>query len=364
MKRLATRLLGMAALLLLSQAALALDKDVIGDVNKPPAPRTVEGWDGTLTVGGNVAMGHLYQVVGAQNGLSFAIGGTFTGELDYTMGSHDWRSTLGLLEGYAYGPPLKRFVKSADDVKFETTYYYHIPTVEWLGPFARFTINTVIFEGTDQRPTDVVYQVTDRDGTVTDKRPDDHLKLSSSFMPTTLKEGVGLFARPISEEAVEVEFRLGIGAREVFANGQYTVKGVDAGAATGPNGPLDLVHVSATENYQQAGGELGAIVQGSAYEKKLLYQAWAEAMMPFWRKKDPGDDAANWRMTNLEFGAKLSFKLVDWCSVDYLFKTVRQPQLSEDFQITNSLLVTFAYTLPRTPIPEAPPSPAAAPAAN
>jgi hypothetical protein len=349
------------AVLLLSAQAAALDKDVIGDVNKPPPPRTLQGWDGTLTVGGNVALGHLYQVVGAQNGLSFAIGVNFAGELDYTDGPHDWRTTLGILEGYAYGPPINRMVKSADDIKFETTYYYHIPGAEWAGPFGRFTVNTVLFEGSDHRPGEVQYQITHIGGAKED-RLGDRLKLSSNFLPSTLKEGVGLFARPISEEAVEVEFRLGVGSRQVFADGQFVLAGVDAMKGKGTNGLVDLVRVTETENFQQAGGEAGIMVQGSGYDKKILYQAWAEAMMPFWRKAPAGDDRENWKMTNIEFGAKLSFKLVDWCSIDYVFKTLRQPQLSEDFQVSNNLLVTFAYTLPRRTVEE--PAPAPAPAAE
>ncbi len=358
MRRLAFMMTGVAALLL-SQAAFALDKDVINDANRPTAARDQEGWDGTLTVGGNVALGHNQNVVGQQNGIAFAIGATFSGEIDFTSGPHDWRTTLGILEGYSYGPPLKRFIKSNDDIKLETTYYYHIPGVSWLGPFARFTLGTVLFEGTDNRPNDVDYQVTHKDGTVVDTI-NDHLKLSSNFLPLTLKEGVGLFARPISEQAVEVEFRLGIGSRQVIAKNQLNFTGVDAGK--GKNG-LDLVHIAEAGNYEQVGAEAGFIVQGAGYDKKILYSAWVEAMLPFWRTKDTGDDRSDIHMTNLEFGAKLSFKLVDWCSIDYLFKTVRQPQLTEDFQILNSLLVTFAYTLPRQPLPEAP-APAAAPAAN
>lgn len=347
------------ALLLAVQAA-ALDKEVIDDANKPPPPPALQGWDGTLTLGGNVALGHMHQVVGAQNGLSFSLGVNFAGEIDYTDGPHDWRTTLSLVEGFAYGPPLRRVIKSGDDVKFETTYYYHVPNADWFGPFARFTVNTVLFPGQDHRPSEVEYQITRLDGTV-EKRLADRFTLSSSFLPTTLKEAVGLFARPVSQRAVEIEFRLGVGAREVFADGQFTLAGVDANKGMGSAGPVDLVRISEIENYQQAGGEAGLGIRGAGYDSRIMYEAWAEAMMPFWRQKSPGDNREFWRMTNLEFGAKVSFKLVEWCSIDYLFKTVRQPQLFDDFQITNNLLVTFAYTLPRRKPPESAGAPAVAP---
>jgi hypothetical protein len=46
-------------------------------------------------------------------------------------------------------------------------------------------------------------------------------------------------------------------------------------------------------------------------------------------------------LTNVEFRANLSVKLVEWASLDYQFKTLREPQLIDDFQIQNNLLFTF-----------------------
>ena len=46
-------------------------------------------------------------------------------------------------------------------------------------------------------------------------------------------------------------------------------------------------------------------------------------------------------LTNVEFRANLSVKLVEWASLDYQFKTLREPQLIDEFQIQNNLLFTF-----------------------
>ncbi|MBM4398523.1 MAG: hypothetical protein FJ087_22920 [Deltaproteobacteria bacterium] len=63
-------------------------------------------------------------------------------------------------------------------------------------------------------------------------------------------------------------------------------------------------------------------------------------------------------MTNVELGAKVSFKLVSWASLDYEFRALRVPQVTDEFQLQNMLPLNFSYT--RTWTPEPPPSPASA----
>ena len=48
---------------------------------------------------------------------------------------------------------------------------------------------------------------------------------------------------------------------------------------------------------------------------------------------------------NVSLEAALSFKLVEWASVDYQLAVLRQPQVVEEWQVTNQLLLTFGYTL-------------------
>ncbi|MFT3773862.1 MAG: hypothetical protein QM820_51490 [Minicystis sp.] len=72
----------------------------------------------------------------------------------------------------------------------------------------------------------------------------------------------------------------------------------------------------------------------------------------------PGDDRNVWQLTNIQLDASLSFKLVEWASIDYQFKAIRQPQILDAFQIQNALLLTFglAYgSKPSEPMPDAPP---------
>lgn len=347
-----TGLLAAVVLSLAAAPAAALDKEVVADANKL-VPKEGKGWEGTITLGANVSFGHAYQVVGTPAGQSWTIGANFAGELNYIKGMHDWRNSLGLLTTFSYGPPINKFVKSADKIVFDTIYYLHIPQVPWLGPFARFNLASTLFESSDYRATNTVYQVTDKSGVLGEKTsPRRQYFLTDSFNPLTLKESIGLFARPVALEPVELEFRLGIGAQEVFADGALAFEKVDA------DGVVQLKELS---TFHQVGGEAMAGVQGAFYDKKVTYRVYGEALMPFYRTKRTGDTRSGVSMTNVELGAKLTFKLVDWASLVYEFKALRQPQLIDQFQVTNMLLLSFGWSWHKE---EAAPAPAAAPAAK
>jgi len=342
-----------AAVLIVPVSAYALEGEVIKDAQQPLKEKGGQGWDGTLTLGANISFAHAREVVGQANGQTWAFGLNLQGGLDYIKGMHDWRNSLTFLEGFSYGPPLNRFVKSADKLNFQSIYYFKIPQVPWLGPFARFLLDTTVFEGADNRPAPVTYRITYKNGSTLDLLNKNKMKLADSFLPLTLKEGIGMFARPISLEVFELEARLGFGAQEVFATDQLALN--DDLKTT------DIVELKELSSFNQAGAEAAIVMQGGLYDKKVNYKLYAEVMTPFIRPKAAGDNRGAFEMTNVEVGAKLSFKLVEWASVDYEFKALRVPQMIDVFQIQNSLLLTFSYTLIKAK-PAEPPAPAPAPA--
>ena len=68
------------------------------------------------------------------------------------------------------------------------------------------------------------------------------------------------------------------------------------------------------------------------------------------------------QLTNVDVGANVVFKLVEWATVTYEFKAVRVPQLLPDtFQVRNTLMLTMGYGVDNKP-PAPPAAPAAAPA--
>jgi len=340
-------LLGVALLtaLMTPVGATALETQYVGKVT---APEIEPGWVGTLRVGANLNFTHNANVVGQENGSAVTLGASFDGMISYSRNGHDWRNTLSILETFTYGPPIKQFLKTADRLLFESIYFYKPKKFPWMGPFARFVLDTSIFENTDYRAemSNYVYKGEIDPNTGTDKVvKGKKLHLSDSFLPLTLKESVGAFARPVGKEEVEVLIRAGFGSHQVFANGQYAMGDVRE------NGDLEVLRL---KNYAQAGFEAAIVVQGAFYDKKLTYKVFAETMIPSIRQKEAGDTRSATSLTNAELGAILSFKLFSWASLDYTFKALRQPQLIDEWQLQNMLLLTFAYSYTKkSAVPEA-----------
>jgi len=82
---------------------------------------------------------------------------------------------------------------------------------------------------------------------------------------------------------------------------------------------------------------------GKYYDGKVGYKVGAEVLIPFANSADTGDKSAL-DLASLEFLARLSFKLVSWASLEYEFSAKRLPMLQEDWQVQNSLFLSFAYS--------------------
>lgn len=313
--------------------AYAQDSELVPDIKDLPAAEFGQlGWNPWLTLGGTVSFGHNRKVVGKLDGQSWLLGISIDTGVDYQKGSHDWRNTLFIMESFTYGPPINEFIKAADQVTFQSIYYYKFPTVPWMGAFGRFQLDTVFFPNSDVRESSTNNWVKNGNIVHTGKR----YRLTDSGFPLTLKEAVGLFARPYSRQAVEWEFRVGAGAHQVFADGQ------DALADDAATPDIEVVGLN---DFNQIGAEVGMSLTGSLYDNKFTYKTWIDVLFPFYRSDKPATDTMNAaEAANVEIGVKLSFQLVSWASLDYDLRVVRQPQLLDDWQISNLLLLTFKYS--------------------
>lgn len=339
------RWLALSLALALPTSAVALEKEYVA----APAPKTNDdaGWHGSLRVGANVNFMHNRKVVGQLDGSQLTLGVSFDGDIGYRKGPHDWRNGLSLLEGFGYGPPINAFIKNSDTLKFDSAYFYHPAAAPWVGPFARVGMLTSLFEGADYRAAPVDYVVTNEidAGTgnpriIAQKK---RFKLTESFLPTTLKESVGVFLNPYSKEVLDIMILAGLGSHQVFAKDQF---GLADDAAT------PAIELKRLTEFVQVGLEAGLAFTGAAYAGKVKYKAYADVLMPFYRtNKEPGEKRKDYEFTNVEIGGLLSFKLVDWASVDYILKVLRQPQLVAEWQVQNVLLLTFSYSYAQRQIP-------------
>ena len=331
---------GLALLAVAASPAAALEPTFVPDqetIDKAAKKKEDQGWKGRLRIGASLAFSNSSNVVGQQDGNTFTIGLALDAGLDYVLGAHDWRNSLTIAEALTSTPQIDAFVSTTDRLFFESLYSYK--ALPWLGPFGpfgpfgRFALDTKLLSGFDHRAAPVDYLIAGDD---IPKKGKKRLQLTSPFEPLTLKQSVGGFVRPYDAEYARVDLRAGVGFREIFADGGLVVKDDDA---------TPEIEVGRLHDYQLIGAELAAYVQGEVYDKKIAYKVGGEVLFPFLdtAPSSKGKDFAD--TIDVELGAKISFRIVEWASVDYELKALRQPQLVEEWQIQNNLLLTIGYSL-------------------
>ena len=305
-----------------------------GDTKKDDG-KAPEGWSPRLALGATASFGDNRSVVGQTDGGTFAFGLKFDTGLDYRRGGHEWRNSLNLAEGMTRTPVVPVFVKSVDLLALESIYLYHVNT--WFGPFVRATMLTSMFRGADIRPAPVTYAIARVDGSV-DSITRSRLTISEPFLPMTLKQSVGPFARPVEQERINVEIRAGLGAQETLAKDQLAIS---------DNKDTPEIEVKELANVNQLGVQAAADVWGTVSDKRVIYRIGVDLMIPLAHSTlVAGDTRSSIDLMNVEMGGQLSFKLVEWASIDYQIKAIREPQVLDAFQVRNSLLLTLglAYT--------------------
>ncbi len=303
-----------------------------------------KGWAGAVVVGASFNIAQNSNVVGQTEGYSLLLSGNATGSLDYIHLDHEWRNILRLTQGWARTPVIDEFIKSNDVLALESLYNYFVTS--WFGPFARLSFETAMLAAEDVRANDTTYVVTRSNGQVDTYEGVRRITLANAFEPFSMEQSIGVFAQPIKSNPFTLAVRAGVGGRETLADGVLVVS--DDGATP----ELEVLELS---NVLQAGAELFLTMNGKAVEDRLRWSALASVMFPFLTNDDT--DRGVMDLTKWAFAANLSISVFSWMSLDYQLKVLLDPQLLDEWQIQNNLLLTFNYTLIEAKAPPAPPAP-------
>ena len=313
-----------------------------------------QGWIPTLSMGASVQFSHSSQVVGAQDGQTWNIGPLLDFSLGFFSPEHEWRNTLSVRQVVTRTPAINEFVKTTDQLSFESLYLYRPSSAQWVGPFVLAQLNTPIFRTTDVRAAPAVYKTKDKNGvTIESTNPTTKKRLTGWFAPLDLRQSLGAFFTAVSIPEAKLEFRTGVGARQVFTGQGSAIasqdKTVDASTLPGGTATTTLVQLNRLFDYQQVGGELFAGLSGTiTFEdlgptRPILYSLSTEVLMPFYSSEQQDRELLD--LTNIDIEAKLGLKLLSWLSLDYAFRAVKDPLLLDEFQIQNTLLLNMSYAL-------------------
>lgn len=296
------------------------------------APRPM-GWQKSGTANANLSFTSSEGVVGQTSGTSQTYGLNLKGHLGHLAGNREWRIDVNLREATTRTPSVPRFIKSDDELKMTATYLHSLPGHPDLGPYARAEAAAPVFKGEDVRAEAKVYRVKFSDPANERVLTATSLRLTDPFKPLATKEGTGLFYRPVREERIQIETRLGFAAQQVSAAGQFSVKGLNSAGE---------VQIEELNDVRQAGVEAGLAVKGKVDEKST-FELGADTLTPFINNRPAGDRRDAWRLTNIEGFAKIVSRITDWASFGYDYKLKVQPQLVDRAQQIHMIVLTFNY---------------------
>jgi hypothetical protein len=300
--------------------------------DRADAPAPHEGFEAQVEVGATLNFNDNRNVVGQTTGSSLTFGQKFDATTSWIRGPHEARAALNLVQSLVRTARLPVLVKSQDLLRFEVVYLYRL--LDWAGTFARLGGDGPLLAGYDDRVDPVTYSIEDRSGT-TRTVTTSHLPLTGVGRPFNFKESAGLFARLRRSEPLNVEVRAGAAGRQTIADGQLALRDVS---------DTPTIEVFELESYQQVGPELSASAWGKLREGLVTYRIGIDVMVPIHHTFYTVDRQADeFDLMNVDAFASLSVKVVEWASLDYDLRVVRQPQLVEQTQIRNNLLLTFGF---------------------
>ncbi len=290
-----------------------------------------DGWHFKLDLSGTVSLGSSDKVIGQQDGSSTTLGTDIVGAANYRKESHEVRNNLSIKEATSRTPAVPSYVKSADELKYDLTYLYSLESYPRIGPYAKASATAPLFKGESKTPTAETYSVNGSQVTT------DTLRLTDGLRPLETRQSVGFFAKAIDREKTKLEFRLGYGARQIKAKGNFAIQDDTATA--------NLIEVVELTDFNQSGIEGGFDFNGR-WDDKSSYGLTGEFLTPVTKSLPPGaPNKSNAELTYMAFTAKLNTKLYDWAIVEYQFKTLNDPQLLDKWQTQQNLVLKFTYNL-------------------
>lgn len=295
------------------------------------------GWNKSANLGVNLSFSSSQDVVGQADGTSETYGTSLKSTFNYKSEVSDWKNTFSFLENITKTPTLPGFVKSNDELRLESIYLYSIPSYPKIGPYVKAEAFAPVFKGEDVRATPETYVIQNPDGSpAAGPLTTDRIKLTDGFHPLTTKESAGFFWKAKEEEDLNILVRVGFGATQINADGQYALIGADD--TTGN------IIVRELEDVSQAGLELGLSIKGKL-DEKTAYELGAESLTPFINNKSAGDDRDAIRLTNIDSFVKLTSNITPWAAFGYDYRMKLQPQLVDRVQSIHMIVLNVNYNL-------------------
>lgn len=285
------------------------------------------GWHYLGNVALNLSLSSNTNVIGQVSGDTNTVGSSFFLNSTYLKDQHKWRNRVDFLSAFQRNPQIQSWIKTNDDLRWVSTYFYALESQPWLGPFAQVSAQTFAFAGREIREEPVNY-VVEAKGSLPEQNllNTRQVDLTDPFRPLRLRQSLGAFAKPYDSKGFKLEFRLGVGAQQVFARDQLTLLG---------ERPDGFIRLGRLEDFSQSGFEGGVQVQ-TIFSKTSNLNVEFEFLSPVFSTQS--SDETNWDLT-LKYVNKMS----GWLSFSYEIIARRQPALISDIQLQQLFVINLNY---------------------
>lgn len=301
-----------------------------------------EGWFPKLSLGVNISLAHASNVPGVDDGVAFSLGVVINGSLLYLKDGHEWKTDLTAVHTQTKTPTIDPFVKTADNFDLKSFYTYRFKSKYKVGLFGGLQATTALFPTNLVVAADTNYVKINPDGTkvgtpdpnnasiiipeITKLAKNTPLNLTGPFNPFIFKQKLGATAKPYEDKFAALDLKVSLAAQQVWASGLT----VQDDAAT-PELELRVL-----QDYVQLGLELNFGISGSV-SKRITYAFQADLMLPF--VTSVPTTLTGFELLNADISFKVGVKLAKWASLDYVFRALRIPLLTNNWQVTNNLVL-------------------------
>jgi hypothetical protein len=286
-------------------------------------------WVHNVTASGAFSLSDTSNVVGQAN-QSTSAGTVFLDAYStYENGPHRVVNIFELEEGFLQVNPdsgRKLPTQQIQDRLRADTLYTRYTHERW-GPYGRFGLLTNVFEAQTlaTEPITIAYNRLNGARDVVQLDANDQYSTADAFGSLRLREGVGINWRLLRSDRGTINVRAGLGLRQNLFNNAF-VENDD------PSTPaLDLYEI---DDFNQEGIET-TLLATARLSSRLSYLTDLEV---FADVDDTGDPTIDWSNT-------LSMRLSRYLSLDYTYNLLDFPQVSNDTQIRQSLLLRVSFDL-------------------
>ena len=292
------------------------------------------GFEFKAKISSNFSFTNNDKYVGQTDGANYQFNIITDNEVNWRNKHHEFLNKLHINYGLSKTPQLKNLFKSQDEIKYLSTYLYHLSAIHWFGTFVRFKVVSSMLSGSYISPDDETLVFKYRNGNEKSciLRANYRYIIVESFEPITMSGNLGFFANPVNKKKLKLSLKLGAGFQKMISRDGFVL-------ADDSNTPE--IEFNQLEDYSDAGIEFELDASGEI-NSSINWSLIANFFFPF-NDSCSKDDLNDLDRLNTNIEGKFSSKLTNRTSLDSYIMIKRIPLVLNEWQIQNGIVIKVSH---------------------